>query len=187
MLGPTLVDHLRLTFGHVIYTHRAHAQLAARYARWNRLLQGAEAFLMLATAVTSVALLTSGEIAYAVASAIAAGLAVSILLVRLVLDLDKTVDAHRACSAHLWHIREQYRALLADLNDGTLTLEHARERRDALMRTLYAIYEKAPAADRAAYESARRAVPAGHEAVLSEAEIDRFLPESLQKGDRPAA
>ena len=187
MFGPTLVDHLRLTFGHVIYTHRAHAELAARYSRWHRLLQAAEAFLMLGTAITSVAVLTTGELAYAIAAAITAGLGVSIVVARLILKLDATIDAHRTCSARLWHVREQYRALLSDLNDGDMTPEQARDRRDALMATLHAIYEQSPPADRAAYESARRAVPADFEAVLSEEEVDRFLPASLQKRTTSAA
>ncbi len=187
MLGLTLVDHLRLTFGHVIYTHRAHTQLAARCARWNRLLQGIEGVGLLATVVWSVAILTTGEPAYGIATAVAAGAAVLALAARLMLDLDATGNAHRECGARLWHIREQYRALLADLHDGHLTLDGARERRDALMMTLHDIYEKAPRADQAAYEAARRAIPADHEAMLSDEEVDRFLPQTLHKGRQPAA
>ena len=186
MLAPTLVDHLRLTFGHVIYTHRAHTQLAARYGRWNRLLQGVEGLCLLVTVVFTVALLTSGEPAYGVVTAIAAGAAVLALTARVILDLDSAGNAHRECGARLWHIREQYRALLADLQDGHLTLDAARERRDELMMTLHNIYEKAPLADQAAYEAARRAIPIDHEAVLSDEEVDRFLPPTLHKS-RPSA
>ena len=187
MFGLTLVDHLRLTFGHVIYSHRAHSQLAARHARWNRWLHGGELLLVLASALSSVALLTTGELAYAIVTAVAAALAVGVLFARLVFDFDGSVNAHRSCSARLWHIREQYRALLADLKDGAVTLEAARERRDALMLTLQDVYDNAPPADRASYESARRAVPADHEAVLADEEVDRFLPPSLQKGGTTAA
>jgi len=187
MQGLTLVDHLRLTFGHVIYTHRAHTELAARCARRNRLLQGAEGLCLLVTVIASVALLTTGDSAYSIVTAVAAGMGVSALAVRMTLDLDTTGNAHRACGARLWHIREQYRALLADLQDGHLTLDHARDRRDALMKALQNIYEKAPLADRAAYEAARQAIPADHEAVLSDEEVDRFLPATLHKGGQPAA
>lgn len=187
MLGLTLVDHLRLTFGHVIYSHRAHTQLAARCARWNRLLQGVEGMGLLVTVVSSVALLTTGEGVYSIVTAVAAGTAVLALAARLTLDLDAAGNAHRECSARLWHIREQYRALLADLQDGHLTLDGARERRDRLMTTLHDVYEKAPSADQAAYEAARRAIPAGHETMLSDEEVDRFLPQTLHKGRQPAA
>jgi hypothetical protein len=187
MFGLTLVDHLRLTFGHVIYSHRAHEQLAARHARWNRWLQVGELLLVFVSAAASVAVLTTGEIVYAVVVAIAAGLAVGALTARLVFDFDGSVNAHRACSARLWHIREQYRALLADLKDEALSLETARDRRDRLMHTLGDIYEHAPPADRATFDSARRAVPADHEAVLADEEVDRFLPPSLQKNGTTAA
>ena len=187
MFGLTLVDHLRLTFGHVIYSHRAHSQLAARHARWSRWLHASELLLMLASALASVAVLATGVIAYAIVTAIAAVLSLCLLAARLAFDFDSSVSAHRSCSARLWHIREQYRALLADLKDGAVTLDVARDRRDALMRTLQDIYENAPPADRAAYESARQAVPADHEAVLDDEEVDRFLPRSLHKGGNTAA
>jgi hypothetical protein len=187
MQGLTLVDHLRLTFGHVIYTHRAHAELAARCARRNRILQATEGLGLFITVIGSVALLTTGDAAYSFVTASAAGISVLALAGRMILDLDTAANAHRTCAARLWHIREQYRALLADLQDGQLTLDDARERRDALMKTLHNIYEKAPLADRAAYEAARLAIPANHEAVLSDEEVDRFLPPTLQKGRQPAA
>ncbi|MGH9172712.1 MAG: SLATT domain-containing protein, partial [Vicinamibacterales bacterium] len=89
--------------------------------------------------------------------------------------------AHRACSARLWHLREQYRAVLADLKDGALTLEAARDRRDALMATLQRIYEHAPPADREQYQTARQSLASLDEARLSDEEIDRFLPPTLKK------
>jgi hypothetical protein len=187
MLGLTLVDHLRLTFGHVIYTHRAHAHLAARCSRWNRILQALEGLGLLVTVISAIALLTTADGAYAIVTAVAAGAAVIALTARWLLDLEAAGAAHRTCAARLWHIREQYRALLADVQDGHLSLDHARERRDALMQTLHGIYEKAPLADRATYEAARRAIPADHEAVLSDEEVDRFLPPTLQRGRQPAA
>ena len=187
MFGLTLVDHLRLTFGHVIFAHRAHTQLALRHARWNRWLLAAEAILILAAALAAVALAFGGQTPYAVIAAIAGAAAAATLIVRLVFDFDRRASAHRACSARLWYIREQYRAVLADMRDERLTLDAARERRDTLMATLHAIYEDAPPADRAVYEAARNALPATDEGDLTDEEVDRFLPESLQKGGTPAA
>jgi hypothetical protein len=187
MFALSLVDHLRLTFGHVIYTHRAHASLAWRQARWNRWLLGAEAILMLAAALASVAMMSTGQTTFAVVSAVAASLSVCAVIVRLVFDFDGRAAAHRACSARLWHIREQYRALLADLKDEYLTIDRVRERRDELAGMLRAVYEHVPPADRAAYEAARRALPVEDEGPLTDEEIDRFLPLALQKGEKPAS
>lgn len=187
MFGLTLVDHLRLTFGHIIYTHRAHLRLALRHARWNRSLQGAEAVLMLTAAFSSIAAVSTSQPLYAIVTAVAASGAVVTLLLRLVFDFDRRASAHRACSAQLWHLREEYRALLTDLKDGGLALDEARERRDGVMLALRAVYENAPPADRRTYEAARRALPSAHEDGLTDEEVDRFLPASLKKSGKSAA
>lgn len=181
MFGLTLVDHLRLTFGHVIYAHRAHSQLALRYTRWSRWLQGVEAVLMLTAVVTSVAMVSTGQAPYGIAAAVAAGAAMCALIARLAFDFDRSANAHRTCSARLWHIREQYRAIMADVRDESLTLDAARERRDVLMGQLHAVYEEAPPADRSVYEAARKALPNTDEASITDEEVNQFLPVSLQK------
>lgn len=187
MFGLTLVDHLRLTFGHVIYTHRAHARLALRHARWSRGLQAGEALLLITTVAASMAFVQAPQSAAAVVAAVAASLALVVVVVRVVFAFETSASTHRACSAHLWQLREQYRALLADLQDGSLTLDLARERRDALMQRLHEVYELAPPVDKSAYEAARGAVAAEHETGLSDEEVDRFLPPSLRKGGQSAA
>ena len=187
MFGLTLVDHLRLTFGHVIYTHRAHARLALRHTRWSRGLQCGEALFVIATAAAAMAFVQTGQSAYAVTTAASSVLALTVLVVRWVFDFETSARTHRACGAHLWHLREQYRALLADLQDGSITLDVARERRDTLMQRLHEVYEDAPPFDRSAYEAARGSLPAQHEVALSDEEVDRFLPASLKKGGKSAA
>lgn len=187
MFQLTLVDHLRLTFGHVIYAHRAHARLALHHSRWHRGLLGAEAVTVAAAAAAAVGLMQTSQPAYAVTTAVAGTAALVTLIFRLVFDFETSAATHRTCSARLWHLREQYRALLADLQDGSITLEIARERRDALMRQLHDLYEQAPPIDRSAYEAARAALPSQHEGALSDEEVDRFLPESLKKTGKSAA
>lgn len=187
MFGLTLVDHLRLTFGHIIYTHRAHARLALKHSRWARGLLGAEVVLITATAATAMGFIQTGYSAYAVSTALTAALALVVLMLRLVFDFEASAATHRTCGAHLWQLREQYRALLADLQDGSITLDLARDRRDALMQRLHDLYENAPPFDRSAYEAARAALPAQHEGTLSDEEVDRFLPESLKKSGQSAA
>jgi hypothetical protein len=187
MFQLTLVDHLRLTFGHVIYAHRAHAQLALRHSRWHRGLQGAEALTVGTAAAAAIGLMQTSQPGYAATTMVAATGALVILILRLVFDFERTAATHRSCSAHLWHVREQYRALLADLQDGSITLEIARDRRDALMRQLHDLYEHAPPIDRSAYEAARAALPTQHEGALTDEEVDRFLPQSLKKSGQSAA
>jgi SMODS and SLOG-associating 2TM effector domain family 4 len=187
MFELTLVDHLRLTFGHVVYRHRAHTLLAHKRARWNRWMRAAEAVLMVGSALAGVAALFGQGRGALIASVAAACLAVTILLIDLAFDLGRSALAHGSCATRLWQIREQYRALLSDLTDGALDLEAARRRRDALMAELHGIYENAPPTDPQAYQTAARAIGAAEEAVLTDEEIDLFLPKSLQKSGKPEA
>lgn len=185
MFGLSLEDHLRLTFGHVIYSHKVHATSAARQARWDRWLKAAEALLLLLTAVAAGALVFTPDPRFGIAAASTAGLGMTVLIVRLAFDFERTSLAHRTCSTRLWHLREQYRAVLADLKDGALTIEAARDRRDALMATLQRVYEHAPTTDREQYQTARQSLATLDEAKLTDEEIDRFLPPSLQKASPP--
>jgi hypothetical protein len=186
MFDLSLVDHLRLTFGHVIYRQRAHARAAHVYARAGRILRVSEAVLIASAAVSSFGAAFGRGPAWAVAAAVFASLALLVLLVSLLFDYNASAEVHRVCSARLWRIREQYRALLSDLHDGAIDLNTARHWRDGLMKDVHAIYESAPPADRQMYEASRKVGAAGDDAVLSDEEIDRFLPPSLQKG-KPAA
>src|SRR5262245_40794746 len=187
MFDLSLLDHLRLTFGHVVYRHKAHAHLARSRAQWSRRLRAAEALLVAGVAVVSINVAYGTGQRYAIVCAVLAVLALAVLLVHLTVDFDGSAQAHASCAARLWQIREQYRALLSDLTDGALELETARQRRDALMSELHGIYQNTPAADAHAYQAAVRAVGAVDEAVLTDEEIDVFLPKSLRKTGKPAA
>jgi hypothetical protein len=180
MFQLTLLDHLRLAFGHVVYRHKAHAEIARSRARQSRWIRGAEALLMAgATFAAMAAAFGKGQV-FSIVAAILAGVALITLVVHLTFDLDNSARAHAACASRLWQIRERYRALLADLSDGAIDVDAARRMRDALALELHAIYQDAPPADREAFEAAGRA--AAHEGALTDEEIDMFLPRSLQKG-----
>lgn len=177
----TLLDHLRLTFGHVVYRHRAHSQIAHAHARWSRWLRVIEASLLILVVFSACGVAFTKGAAYAVLCVVFALVAIAALLIDLVFNLESSARAHAACAAQLWLIRERYRSLLSDLADGATDLEGARHRRDALMSELHAVYENAPAADRPAYQAAARSASVVDEPALSDEEIDLFLPKSLQK------
>src|SRR5919201_7035765 len=181
MFQLSVLDHLRLTFGHVVYRQQAHAQIAVSRTRQSRWLRGTETLLIAATAIVAVGAAFGRGHGYAIASAVFAVLAFVTLLLHLMFDLDAAARAHASCAARLWQIREQYRGLLSDLCDGAIDVDTARRGRDALMSELHAIYESAPLADQ---QIAGR--PAD-QAALSDEEIDVFLPPSLRKTAKPHA
>ena len=178
MFDLSLVDTLRLGFGQVVHHHRSHADAAASAARWGRWLRAGETILLTGVAMTAVATAFGRGPAYAIASAVMAGVALLLFLIHAVFNVDDAARAHLACSTRLWQMREQYRALLSDLNDGAIGHDAARERRNLLMAELGAIYEAAPPLTRRAFKVARPEEGA-EELALSDPEIDRFLPQSL--------
>jgi hypothetical protein len=187
MLALTLVDHLRLTFGHVVYRHKAHVREAHLRARWSRWLRASEALLMAGVAFAAVASVYTSGRGYAIAAALLAMVALTAHLVHLSFDLDRTSQIHAACASRLWRMREQYRSLLSDLADGALDLDAVRHGRDALMAELQSIYDSAPPGDSPAYQPAAKAAAAADEIAMTDEEIDLFLPKSLQKTGRTAA
>jgi len=186
MVSITLHDHLRLTFGQVVYRHKAHSQIAQARARRGRWVRAFEALLMMAAAGVSMAAAFGLGRWYAIAAAALATIALAVLLVHLALDLEGSAVVHGACAARLWPMRERYRALLSDLADGAIDVNAARDRRDLLMNELNGIYEQAPPADEAAYQAAGRAAAIADEGALSDEEINTFLPRSLHKAEKSA-
>ena len=186
MFELTLLDHLRMTFGHIVYSHRAHAQIAHSRLRWNRGLRAAEALLMIGVAFASLGAAFGRGYAYGIASAVLAILALATLLLHLTFDLDRSAQAHASCATRLWYIREQYRALLSDLSDGAIDIDTVRRRRDELTMELGGVYANAPPADQQAYQTAAQAIQTADERALTDEEIDRFLPKSLQTAGKSA-
>jgi hypothetical protein len=180
MFELTLLDHLRLTFGHVVFRHKAHAHIACWRARLSRRLRMAEALLMLGVAAAAFAAASGRSHVYEIISASLASLALAALLVHLSSDLDGTARVHAECASRLWQLREQYRALLSDLSDRAIDLEAARRARDGLMQELHAIYAEAPPEDYRAYQMAAQAVRTEGEGDHYDEEIDAFLVKSLQ-------
>src|SRR5437879_10175436 len=104
MVALTLVDHLRLTFGHVVYRHQAHAREAHFRARWSRWLRAMEALLMTGVALTAAGAAYSSSRAYTILSAVLAVAALGTLLLHLTFDWDSAAQVHAACASRLWRI-----------------------------------------------------------------------------------
>jgi hypothetical protein len=186
MVGITLHDHLRLTFGQVVHRHQAHSRIAHVRAREGRWIRAVEALLMTAVAGASTAAAFGQGRAFAIGAAALAATALVVLIVHLAIDVEGSAVVHGECATRLWPMRERYRALLSDLADGAIDLRAARERRDLLMNELHGIYRHAPAADQSGYLAAGQAAAMASEGALSDEEINTFLPRSLHKLEKSA-
>jgi hypothetical protein len=182
MFQLTLLDHLRLTFGSVVHGYRAHSDIAMRLNRRAWQLRLGQLVLLGGALAANVTALVRSDPRYAVLGAVLIGAALVLFAIYVAIGLESRIYAHRWCASRLWLIRERHRALLSEMQDGTLTPEGVRKRRDQLMDELHAIVEQAPLVDRPAYQSARQALTAAADTGLTDEEIDPFLPPSLRRG-----
>ena len=182
MFQLSLVDHIRLSFGTVATSYRAHARAAERLnarARQSRIFL--IVVLGLATGASLLAL--TGARPFQIAAAVLAAAALVVAAAVQSFEFEGRAFAHRACAAQLWLLCEKYRALLAEVHDGLIDLGQTTARRDALMREVQNVYEHALPADRASYQIAREALGTGAGAP-SDQDIDALLPASLRQPAR---
>jgi conflict system pore-forming effector with SLATT domain len=183
MFQLSVVDHIRLTFGDVVCSYRAHTNAAEKLARRAWQMKTTVLALLGVGVIACTAAIVLTARAFPIVAAVTVGLAFLGYAASLALDFDPRVYAHRACAAKFWLLCEKYRALLTEIQDGVLQPQEVRARRDALIREAHSVYEQAPLADRDAYRLAKRALSPTEAHTMSDAEIDRFLPQSVQRGN----
>jgi hypothetical protein len=183
MFQLSVVDHIRLTFGDVVCSYKAHTSVAEKLARRAWQMKTAVLALLGVGVVACTGAIVGTARAFPIIASVMVGLAFLGYATYLALDFDPRVYAHRSCAASFWLLCEKYRALLTEIQDGLLQIQEVRERRDALIREVHSVYEQAPLADRDAFRLAKRALSSAQAHTISDAEIDRFLPESVQRGN----
>jgi len=178
MFCLTVIDHVRLDFGQVAHNYTVHAQAAERLAGWARRTRLTVLALLIMCAAAAIATIFNPTGTFGISAAIAAGLALTAYVIYLAVSVEGRVHAHRLCAQRLWHVGEQYRSLLAELQDGLVDQASLLKRRDALIAAMNAVYEQPFPFDQPAFERVRLL---GGNAIGDEA-IDRMLPGSLHRG-----
>lgn len=183
MFQLSVVDHIRLTFGDVVCSYKAHTSIAERLARQSWQMKTTVLALLGVGLVACAAALMGTARAFPIIAAVTVCLAFVGYATYMALDFDPRVYAHRSCAARFWLLCEKYRALLTEIQDGMLETPEIKERRDALIRETHGVYEQAPLADRDAYRLAKHALSSTQAHMITDAEIDQFLPPSVQRGN----
>lgn len=180
MFQLSVVEHIRLSFASVANAYEGHAEAAARLARWGWHSKIALLSLLGLACVADLMALQGGR-PYLMAAIAGSVVAFIGCAAWIGLDPEPRTYAHRSSAAKLWLLCEQYRALLADVQDQMVDAHAIAERRDRLARDVRTIFEYAPPADRQTYEIARKAFGGVKRAGYSEDEIDALLPPSLRR------
>lgn len=179
MFPLSVVDHVRLNFGHAVQNYTVHAQAAERLATFTA--RARMTVLVLLGVATSAMLgsLVSAPSPFQIAAALAVTLAFVGHSLYLAFALESRLFAHRSFAHRLWPVCERYRSLLAEVQDGLVDRDSILQRRDELIGQLHAVYEHAFLVDQQAFEGVRQPAQSdGH--GLSDAQIDQFLPPSLR-------
>ena len=134
MFQLSVVDHIRLSFGDVVYSYKAHTTAAERLARRSWQIKIAVLALLGAAVIAAAVAVFILVRPLQIVSAVLAGLAFLGYAVYLAFDIDPRVGAHRTCAARFWLLSEKYRALLTEIQDGLLDVPQVKDRRDALIR-----------------------------------------------------
>jgi SMODS and SLOG-associating 2TM effector domain family 4 len=183
MFSLSVVDHIRLDFGHVAQNYTVHAEAAERLAGHILKVRIAILVLVAMTVIAAVAALLQPAWNFDVSVAIASSLALATYVAQSALGLEGRVQAHRTCAHRLWLIAEGYRSLLTELQDGLIDPSVLLRRRDQLIERVHAAYDQVFPTDQRAFESVRLNGSGG----LTDETIDRWLPESLRRGSTRAA
>ena len=183
MFCLSVVDHIRLDFGHVAQNYTVHADAAERLAGYFLKVRIAILALLAMTVIAAVAAIGLPSWNFDVSVAIGSTLALAAYVAQTALALEARVQAHRTCAHRLWLIAEGYRSLLTELQDGLIDPSVLLRRRDQLIERVHAAYDQAFPADQKAFEHVRLN---GGGALTDEA-IDRWLPESLRRAGSPKA
>jgi hypothetical protein len=185
MFNLTIVDHIRLSFGNVAQNYTRHARAADRLTR------------LALNARVAILVLLGISVGLSVAIALGAGRTVELALVVVLslafvsyaivasLGVEDRLLGHRYLANRLWLLCEQYRALLAEVQDGLLDRNAILARRDALVQQFGDIDEQGLAAQSVSSGGRGRAQSPAR--ALTEEQIDQYLPLTLRKTGQPDA
>jgi hypothetical protein len=180
MFQLSVVDHIRLSFASVASACEGHAEAAARLARWGWYSRIALLSLLGLACVAELMALQGGR-PYLITAIVGSALAFAACAAWVGLDLEPRIYAHRSSAAKLWLLCEQYRALLAEVQDQMLDPHAITERRDLLAREVKTVFDYAAPGDRETYAIARQALGGVKHTGYSDLEIDALLPPSLRR------
>lgn len=181
MMNKTNLSVVRETFGRVVYTHKTHEKAAEICISKNKWFKRINVFLLALTTGSALGSILKVE-EFIIYTSMLSTLALFFLTYQLSLNPEYDALLHKKTALKLWHVREQYQNVIADIITERLSPNEISEKRDLLLSELNKILQDAPQTDSNAYSKARDALKIKEEMTFSDKEIDSFLPEELRLG-----
>lgn len=174
-------SQIREIFGRVVYTHKTHEKCADILKSRSDLIKNAEIILSAVTTTSILAVLFGQNFCYQVVAALCSTALLCLTLYTKDFNLLALVEKHKVAALDILAIREELFSLLIDIRIGNNNIEAIQQRRDKLNADLVNTYKGAPKTTSKAYNMASKALKENEEFTFTDAEIDRFLPESLRR------
>lgn len=176
-----LESQIREIYGRVIYTHKTHEKCADVLKVRSDFLKTGEIILSALTTTTILVVLFGEEKVYSLIAALCSTALLGITLYSKDFNLLAIAEKHKQSALNILEIREDLLSLLVDIRIRNKSIEQLQTVRDNLNSKLINTYKGSPKTINKAYALASVALKENEEFTFSDAEIDKFLPESLRR------
>lgn len=171
---------IKESYGRTVYSHKTHEKAVERLNRRIVLVKWGNLLLIVLTFGGVLNAVFDGGPVSNLLTVFVSALALALAIYRMSFNPEKEILEHRRTASKLWHLREEFANLIADIWDGALPEEETRRRRDALTARLAQVYGDAPPTTSNDYRRAQTALGPGEEMTFAKKEIDRLLPAELR-------
>jgi hypothetical protein len=175
-----LESQIREIYGRVVYTHKTHEKCADVLKERSDYMKFAEIFLSAATTTSILVVVFGSGKVFELIAAFCSTILLGLTLYSKDFNLLAIAEKHKQTALNIFEIREKLLSLLVDIRIGNIEIEQLQQRRDELNEQLLNTYRGAPKTINKAYAIASKALKENEEFTFTNAEIDRFLPESLR-------
>ncbi len=174
-------SQIREIYGRVVYTHKTHEKCADVLKLRSDYMKFAEIFLSAATTTSILVVLFGDGKVFQFLAAFFSTILLGLTLYSKDFNLLAIAEKHKQAALDILEIREKLLSLLVDIRIGNKDIGQLQQTRDELNEQLVNTYRGAPKTINKAYEIASKALKENEEFTFSDAEIDKFLPESLRR------
>lgn len=178
-----LESQIREIYGRVVYTHKTHEKCADLLKEKSDCLKFIEITLSALTTTTILVVLFGDGIIFQFVAALFSTALLGLTLYSKDFNLLAIAEKHKQAALDILEIREKLLSLLVDIRIDNKEIEQLQQKRDELNEQLVNTYRGAPKTINKAYQIASKALQQNEEFTFSDAEIDKFLPESLRNSN----
>lgn len=178
-----LESQIREIYGRVVYTHKTHEKCADLLKEKSDCLKFIEITLSALTTTTILVVLFGDGIIFQFVAALFSTTLLGLTLYSKDFNLLAIAEKHKQAALDILEIREKLLSLLVDIRIDNKEIEQLQQKRDELNEQLVNTYRGAPKTINKAYQIASKALQQNEEFTFSDAEIDKFLPESLRNSN----